>query len=221
MTNNVVNVWKQSVYQVPACTNPIYLNTTDNLATVLSAGYLAPQIAAGLVINANDLIFISYNGGAGMFIPSNASSAGSVILSSVGTQVAQVNLTAAQFNGMYAAPVLLVAAPGAGYMNILESMLLDMTYGSAAFASGGPVAAQYDSTAHGAGVLASNAEQAADFFQTANTVFPFIQASGNGSFLLTASCANKGIYLSNTTGAFTTGTGSSFKASVFFRTVAV
>lgn len=220
---SVNNFYKWSVYQGSGLTtNPIFLNCqSDSYAQVVAANYLAPQIAAGLVINAGDLLFISYNGGAGMFVPSNASSAGPVSLSSVGSQVAQVSISAAQFNGMYAAPLLLVAAPGAGYLNLVQSMILDMSYGSAAFASGGVVAAQYAATVHGAGQLATNSEQAADFFVTANTIFPFVGTSGNGNYLTKSTAANAGIYLSNATGAFTTGTGSSFEATVFFKTVAV
>ena len=117
-----------------------------------------------------------------------------------------VAITAAQFNGMYAAPKLLIATPGANKLIVVKQMALVMTYGSAAFASGGVVAAQYDSTAHGAGVLATNSEAAADFFATASTTFAFNGTSGNTVGALPFSTTvNKGLYLSNATGAFTTG----------------
>ncbi len=123
-----------------------------------------------------------------------------------------VPITAAQFNGMYAAPKLLIAAPGANKLIVLDQIDLLMTYGSAAFAVGGPVAAQYDSTVHGAGVLASNSEAAADFFATASTSFQFESISGDTVGALPfSSTVNKGLYLSNTSGAFTTGTGSSME----------
>jgi hypothetical protein len=121
-------------------------------------------------------------------------------------QYAQVAMTAAQWNGMYAAPFLLVAAPGANKMIIVESMQACMTFVSADYAAGGVVAAQYGNTVHGAGPLATNSEAAADFFAAASTVFNFVSEFGNTVGALPfSSCANTGIYLSNATGAFTTG----------------
>jgi hypothetical protein len=130
---------------------------------------------------------------------------------------ASVPITAAQFNGMYTAPMLLIAAPGANNMIIVDQMELVMTFVSADYAAGGIVAAQYDSTVHGAGVLATNSEAAADFFAAASTVFKF-----NGSVLLApfSTCANKGLYLSNATGAFTTGD-STWVAKIHYRIIAL
>lgn len=129
---------------------------------------------------------------------------------------ASVPITATQFNAMYATPFLLIAAPGANKMIIIDQMELVMTFVSADYASGGVVAAQYDSTAHGAGVLATNSEAAADFFAAASTVFKF-----NGGVVLApfSTCANKGIYLSNATGAFTTGD-STWVAKIHYRIIA-
>lgn len=130
---------------------------------------------------------------------------------------ASVAITAAEFNGMYDAPKLLIAAPGANNMIIVDQMELVMTYVSANYAAGGVVAAQYDSTVHGGGVLATNSEAAADFQASASTVFKF-----NGGVLLApfTTCANKGIYLSNATAAFTTGD-STFVAKLHYRIIAV
>lgn len=220
---SVNNFYKWSVYQNPGLTtDPIFLNCqSDTFAQIVAPGYLATQIAAGLVINAGDLLFISYSGGYGMFAPSNASSAGPVTLSSMGMQSAKVNITAAQFNGMYAAPVQLVAAPGAGFMLLPSQVILDMTFVSAQYAAGGVVAAQYDSTVHGGGVLATNTQQASDFTgAAASTIFTFGLSTGNGSSKATASVANKALYLSNQTAAFTTGD-STFVATTYFKTIAV
>lgn len=130
---------------------------------------------------------------------------------------ASVPITAAEFNGMYAAPKQLIAAPGANKMIIIDQLELVMTYGAAQFASGGVVAAQYDNTVHGAGVAATNTEAAADYTgAAASTVFKF-----NGSTVLApfSTCANKGIYLSNATGAFDTGD-STFVAKIHYRIIA-
>lgn len=119
-----------------------------------------------------------------------------------------VPITAAEFNGMYAAPKLLIAAPGANKLIVVKQMALVMTFVSAAYAAGGVVAAQYDSTVHGAGVLATNSEAAADFAAAASTSFLFEGINGNTVGALPFSTTvNKGLYLSNDTGAFTTGDG--------------
>lgn len=123
-----------------------------------------------------------------------------------------VAVTAAEFNGMYAAPKLLIAAPGANKLIVVDRMVLAMTFVSAAYAAGGVVAAQYDSTANGLGQHATNTEAAADFFAAASSAFMFVGNSGNaattdGGLVPFAANVNKGLYLSNKTGAFTTGDG--------------
>lgn len=131
--------------------------------------------------------------------------------------VASVPLTAAQFNGMYAAPVALVAAPAANQLIVLDRMELVQTYGSAAFAGGGIVAAQYGATINGGGPLASNSEAAADFQVTASNTYLFNGAIGAKPFSTTA---GQGLYLSNATGAFTTGN-STFVAKVHYHVINV
>jgi len=130
-------------------------------------------------------------------------------------QYATVAITAAQFNGMYAAPKLLIAAPGANKLIVVERMVLAMTYVSANYAAGGVVAAQYDSTVHGGGVLATNSEAAADFQAAASTSFMF-----NGDVVLApfSTSVNKGLYLSNATAAFTTGD-STFVAHIWYKVI--
>lgn len=131
------------------------------------------------------------------------------------TLIATVPLTAAQFNGMFATPVQLVAAPGANTMISVEKVVLQMTFGSADFAAGGVVVAQYGNTIHGAGTPASTTEAAADFFAAANTVF---QLGGATGVIPTANASNIGVFLSNATGAFTTGD-STFVVKVYYRLV--
>lgn len=117
-----------------------------------------------------------------------------------------VAITAAQFNGMYATPKLILAAGGANTLIVLHRAMLVMTFVSADYAAGGVVGFQYDSTAHGAGVAASNTEAAADFFAAASTTFQFEGVSGNTVAISPfTTSVNKGLYLSNLTQAFTTG----------------
>ncbi len=130
-------------------------------------------------------------------------------------QYAAVAVTAAQFNGMYAAPKLLIAAGGANTMIILHRVDLLMTYVSANYAAGGVAAVQYDSTANGAGVIASTTLSAATFQAAASTGFMFNTGVVPQTF---STCVNKGLYLSNISGAFTTGD-STFVAHVYYSIV--
>jgi len=137
---------------------------------------------------------------------------------------ASVPITAAQFNGMYAAPMLLIAAPGANRLIVVDRMELVMTFVAAAYAAGGVVAAQWDSTANGLGQHATNIEAAADFFAAASSVFMFNGNSGNaattdGGLVPFVANVNKGLYLSNKTGAFTTGDGT-WVAKIHYRIIA-
>ncbi len=136
---------------------------------------------------------------------------------------ATVAITAAQFNGMYAAPKLLIAAPGANKLIVLERAVLAMTFVSAAYAAGGVVAFQWDATVNGGGQHASNTEAAADFFAAASSAFMFNGNSGNastvnGGLVPFAANVNKGLYLSNDTGAFTTGD-STWVAHLWFKII--
>ncbi len=126
-----------------------------------------------------------------------------------------VPITAAEFNGMYAAPKLLLAAGGANTLLVLDQLQLAMTYVSANYAAGGVAAVQYDSTANGAGVIASTTLSAATFQAAASTTFTMNAGVVPLTFTTTV---NKGLYLSNITGAFTTGD-STFVAHLWYRTI--
>jgi hypothetical protein len=188
-------------------------NTTiSNAASVGQSQVISiPDVGAAtgkFIVNTATLVSGNY--------PVFSGTGGVIIDSGVPAQkFAQVSLTAAQFNGMYAAPVLLVAAPGANTMIIVDSIQLQMTFVSAAYAAGGVVAAQYDLTANGAGVHASSDEAAADFFAAASTVFKL-----NGGLVLApfTTCANKGLYISNLTQAFTTGD-STWRIKVYYHLI--
>jgi hypothetical protein len=129
---------------------------------------------------------------------------------------AAVTISSAEFAGMYATPKLLVAAPGANKLLVVDKLDLLMTFVSADYANGGVVAAQYDSTAHGAGVIASSTWAASSFFVGVSTGFPFAGASSVAQTFST--CVNKGLYLSNLTGAFDTGD-STFVAHVWYKII--
>jgi hypothetical protein len=128
---------------------------------------------------------------------------------------AAVTMSAAQFNGAYAAPHLLVAAGGANTLISLEACYVLMTYVSAQFANGGVAHIQYDSTANGAGVIASTTQAAANFFDAASTALYFNPGVVKQPF---TTAVNKGLYFSNVTGAFDTGD-STFVVHIWYRII--
>lgn len=119
-----------------------------------------------------------------------------------GQRFVSVPVTAAEIIAMYTTPKLLVPAPGANNILILDKCELVLTYGGTAFASGGVSHIQWDDTTAGAGVIASSTLTAANLQATASTVLVY-----NGGIVPApfATCVNQGLYLSNVTGVFATG----------------
>jgi hypothetical protein len=131
--------------------------------------------------------------------------------------VVEVSLTAAQFNGMYATPVQVIAAPGANKAIIINHAVLNMTFVSAQYAAGGAVGLQYGSSAHLAGAAASATEAATDFTgAAASTLFRFGGGLSTGAAV--SSAANAAVYISNATAAFTTGD-STFKLWLWYEVI--
>lgn len=118
-------------------------------------------------------------------------------------QYVKVAVSAAEIQGMYAAPKQLIAAQGANTIIRIHDVTAEVDYGGAQYAAGGALALQYDNTANGAGVLASAALPAATLNGfAADSVFGLAGAAAAGT---AAATVNKGIFLSNLTAAFTTG----------------
>jgi len=116
-----------------------------------------------------------------------------------------VSLTTAQFAGMYANPVQLIAAPGAGKMILILSSYLELVFVSTQYANGGAIQLQYGNTNHAGGQNAAGNIAAA----TINgLVATSILGMPSGIFLNavpTAPALNQGIFISNDTAAFDTG----------------
>ncbi len=189
-------------------------STVDALGVITATGYMNDKGLQGIV-KPNDTIYINYSDTSVFPLSTGENSifgafqvtysAPNWSLSAApgfASQAASVAVSAADFNGMYAAPKLLVPAPGANKLLILDSLTLVETYNSAAYAAGGVAAVQYDSTVNGAGVIASTTLSAATFQVTASTSFQFNRGVVPAPFTTTV---NKGLYLSNITQAFTTG----------------
>jgi hypothetical protein len=116
-----------------------------------------------------------------------------------------INLSAAQINGMYAAPVLVLAGI-AGKAIIVDTVQLDLTGTATQFAGGGVANVQYDNTANGAGTTC-HADIAAAVFTGATALVKTHRISKDLSAIATSAIDGKGLYFSNKTAAFTTGTG--------------
>lgn len=120
-------------------------------------------------------------------------------------QIRIVSLTAAQINGMAAAPVEVIPAV-AGKAIILDDMVLDLTGTATQFANGGVVNLQYKNTATGAGTTL-HADIAASVVTGATGRIITERVAKDLSSIATADITGIGVYISNKTAAFITGTG--------------
>ena len=135
--------------------------------------------------------------------------------SQIGTQVVQsvsVTLSQSQIQGMYATPVLLLAAPGSGQTVIGLFATLAYTRVSSSFANGGSVVIQYGNAAHGAGT-ALTSDFSPTYITTSSSGVSTVPAN---SLISVSSISNTAIYVSNTTGAFTSGNASSTAVITLF-----
>ena len=201
-----------------------YTTLVDSLGACEASGYFNPALSVDSdnttsLISVGDSIWVSAtDGNALLSVLSLAPIVTSALAGSNLLQYATVPVTLAALIAMYDAPVQLVAAPGANKLAVFKQLQLVQTYGSAALANGGVSAVQYDSTVHGAGVIASTTLSAATLFQTASSVYTY----NPGVVVLPfATCVNKGLYLSCLTGDFTGGTASTFLAKVWYSVVSV
>jgi hypothetical protein len=214
----------------------VRLTTTDSTATALAANYITSQAANIAAANfavtsnpfqwfSNDCVLLSASDGLTFCsINSTFTSLTAISLPTQfgGDQIANFTLTAAQFNTMYTTPIQVLPAQGAGTFTVIGKITMELVYGSAQFTGGGAVGFEYGNSAHLAGTLATNTEQATDFTgATANTVYLFGGISGNGSEVTTANGANTAIYISNQTAVFAAGTGAVFNGTIIYRVLPV
>lgn len=126
-------------------------------------------------------------------------------MSRSGIRHVQVPLSAAQINGMYAAPVKLIETQGAGHSIIISKAAFTITRSATAFANGGAAIVQYGSTTHGGGTQALDSTMAATVITGAAGATTTIR---NGAVISDSTASvNAALYISNATAAFDTGTG--------------
>jgi hypothetical protein len=106
---------------------------------------------------------------------------------------------------MYTTPVQIIAAPTAGKLIRIKEVTVDYSFLTAQYTGGGVTNLQYDSTANGAGTAASATIAAATINAWAanNT----LGLAGDLADSASTTTVGKGIYISNKTGVFATGSG--------------
>lgn len=148
-------------------------------------------------------------------IATDAASGASAIFTNTGTSAlpifsqgggtATIALAAADIIAMYTTPVSIVPAVS-GKSIVVDSMEFDITRSATAYTSGGVVAVQYSNTANGAGT-ATTATIAATVVTGAAGRTVTARIPVNQSDIASASIVGIGLFISNQTGAFATGTG--------------
>jgi hypothetical protein len=161
----------------------------------------------------------------GGVVLSAVDNAGGLLLSGAiltSQRVTRVALTAAQLIAMYAAPVLILAAPASGAGLAVGQILFEMVTTSTPFTGGGIVVFQYGVTANGAGTAthAGSVPAAVVKAGTGTTLTLLGPASAaNGLTVPTDGTTASGIYISNQTAAFAAGTGASAIVTISYDVV--
>lgn len=192
----------------------VRIASTDNYATISASGYLTAQAANIQLANngafewaLSDTVLVWYQNdfgvGAWAFFSVSPDFTSLVAFSSSVSSV--VTLSAAQVLAAYAAPQLLVAAPGAG-MTLMVDRARIITEVSTVFAGGGVGIVQYGATVHGGGANALSATiPSAEITASASQIYSM---TGYVATTVSTGITNQGLYFSNQTGAFTGGAGS-------------
>lgn len=119
------------------------------------------------------------------------------------------NLTSANITGMFATPVAVLPAPGAGKALVINQIVFTMTTTSTAYTGGGAVSFVYHGTATNA---ASGTIAAAVITAGAGTSTTTLGPAGGAG---TTVPANTGIDITNATQAFAAGTGTA-KIQIYY-----
>ena len=176
--------------------------TIPSGSPVTTASLFAP---GALITSLDDSIIYRNSGTTAAPVWENISLVSSSEMDPLLMKTVQVSLTAAQINGMAAAPVVIIPAV-AGKAIILDDMIFDLTGTATQFANGGVVNLQYKNTATGAGTTL-HADIAAAVVTGATGRVITQRIAKDLSATATADITGIGVYISNKTAAFITGTG--------------
>ena len=122
-----------------------------------------------------------------------------------GAVVASVTVSAAQILGMYASPVTILPLSGIGFGYMIHNIFLEYRYATTAFAGGGLIVLQLNPGLHGSGLQIASLTPV-DFTDQTDSMVTSLTASTPLEPDIAVS--DQALYLSNQTGAFTTGDGS-------------
>lgn len=131
-------------------------------------------------------------------LEANNATTGSTTSSVTDTKKVLVNLTAANLLGMYATPIAVIAAPGAGKAIVLKSCTAIFDSTATTYANGGVIYLSYNNTTP----ITNNV--AATFLTAGDKVYQLrpLNAAGGINTLV-----NTALTITNDTAAFITGTG--------------
>jgi hypothetical protein len=220
----------------PTAVSTDYLGRLNITATFTNAHSTGAQVRSGDAGLGEALLLASSNGRGNVILSAAWSKSGgtSAILAAAtipagvtvqdnrgtgaggsGIQIATVPLTLAQLQGAFTTPVVVVPAPGATSMVDVIDAVLNLTFGSAAFAGGGAAQLSY-----GTGVTTpASATWAATMFTTFTVSQMGKVAGAIAASTATTAVANKAVNYTNATAVFTAGTGGSGLLSVSYRII--
>lgn len=202
--------------------------SANSLTNVIGIGYNVTNGTSNTAIIGQSLTSIS-TGSIGTqlglsAVPFSGIALGQTANAGAVKQVVVVTLTATQIQGMYAAPVLLIPAV-AGSAICINQFIYNFIYGGTnAFAGGGLTVAQYGNTIHGAGATATGQSSiGAAGLLTGTTNLYEIQTGLNSTFsgsgTASSGIINTGIYLSNQSAPFTSGTNNTVTLTIEYLVV--
>lgn len=195
--------------QTHAISEPIRMNITaehwasmqDDIDNIVAAGASnASTTTKGIVEEATEAEMQSGSStggtGAKLFVTP-------ALLETVSKNIT-VSLSSANLLAMYATPITVIAAPGAGKVILIENALLSFTHVSTAYASGGTIRLQYTGSADN---LLTTGFQT-NVLNTASNNLDYCVATRNVSYASPIGiAANTAVQITNATGAYTTGNG--------------
>lgn len=181
--------------------------TTDNLATITTAGYLTTQkfnidsLNSGVFEwRTTDYVLISYSDGQGFFTRNIITETFVAAPNSTGSliQYFRTGMSPAQFIDAYDNPFLILPAPGANKLILINRYMLILEFVSVQYTLGNDVGLQYGNDAHLTGHPAAEGIVGSSDIDDAveNSAFYGSGSFGPFSFGITADAVNKGIYLS-------------------------
>jgi len=175
---------------------------------VLSASIAAPaNVTASYVLTLPATAVGSANGQALTIVSGGGTAALTLgFANTSGIQSLSGTISTANFLTTNTAAVNIVPAPASGFMAVVQRIILNYDFNTAAFAGGGNVVLQYGAGAYNATNVCSSPHIVAAVFQATNNTVSTAAGLYGASVALNSTVTNGvGVYLSNDTANFTAG----------------